>query len=125
MQLGHVVGQLVETLSYELEGRWVDSASNINEYSYNKTNWIYKFLNFYFWNRTLHVSDSFSVHRQESRTVHTAIVICHMGYADWLLESITCMTYTYYCVYSARLLMMDRETARKMYSSIPKINLRN
>jgi len=35
------------------------------------------------------------------------------------------MTYTYCCVCSARLLMMDRETVRNMYSSIPKINLRN
>jgi len=39
-----------------------------------------------FWNRTLHVSDSFSVHHQESSTVHTAIGICHTGYADCLLE---------------------------------------
>ena len=36
----------------------------------------------YFWNRTLHVSDSFSVHHQQSSTVHTAI---HTGYADCLL----------------------------------------
>jgi len=28
--------------------------------------------------------------------------------------SITCMTYTYCCVFSTRLLMMDRETARYM-----------
>jgi len=35
------------------------------------------------------------------------------------------MTYTYCCVYSARLLMMDRETVRNMWSSIPKMNLRN
>ena len=28
----------------------------------------------YFWNKTLHVSDSFSVHHQERRTVHTAMV---------------------------------------------------
>jgi len=34
----------------------------------------------YFWNRTLHVSDSFSVHHQESSTVHT-------GYVDCLLAS--------------------------------------
>jgi hypothetical protein len=27
----------------------------------------------YFWNRTLRVSDSFSVHHQESNTVYTAI----------------------------------------------------
>jgi hypothetical protein len=39
----------------------------------------------YFWNRTLHVSDSFSVHHQESSTVHTATRICHTGYADCLL----------------------------------------
>jgi len=41
----------------------------------------------YFWNRTLHVSDSFSVHQQESSTVHTAIGVCHRGYADCLLAS--------------------------------------
>jgi len=39
----------------------------------------------YFWNRTLHVSDSFSVHHHESNTVFTAIDV-----------------------------MMDRETVRKM-----------
>jgi len=32
MQLGHAVGPLVEALSYELQGRGVDSDSNINEY---------------------------------------------------------------------------------------------
>ena len=41
----------------------------------------------YFWNRTLHVSDSFSVHHPESSTVHTAIGICHTGYADRLPAS--------------------------------------
>jgi len=39
----------------------------------------------YFWNRTLHISDRFSVHHQQSSTVHTAICICHTGYADHLL----------------------------------------
>jgi hypothetical protein len=38
-----------------------------------------------FWNRTPHVSNRFSVHHQESSTVHTAIGICHTGYADCLL----------------------------------------
>ena len=33
------------------------------------------------WNRTVHVSDSFSAHNQESSTVHIAIGICHTGYA--------------------------------------------
>jgi hypothetical protein len=41
----------------------------------------------YFWNRTLHVSDCFSVQHQESTTVHTAIGLCHTGYADCLLAS--------------------------------------
>ena len=36
----------------------------------------------YFWIKTLHVLDSFSVHHQESSTVHTAIGICHTGGAD-------------------------------------------
>ena len=42
------------------------------------------FLNL-FWNRTLHVSDRFTVHHQESSTVNTAIGICHTCYADCLL----------------------------------------
>ena len=44
----------------------------------------------YSWNRTLHVSDSFSVHHQESSTVHTAIGTCHTGYADCLLVGSGC-----------------------------------
>jgi hypothetical protein len=38
-----------------------------------------------FWYSTLHVSDRFTVHHQESSTVYTAIGICHTGYADCLL----------------------------------------
>jgi len=34
---------------------------------------------FYFWNNTLQVSDGLSVHRRESKTVHTASGICHTG----------------------------------------------
>ena len=41
----------------------------------------------YFWNRTLHVSGSFSVHHQESSTVYTAISTCLTSYADCLLAS--------------------------------------
>jgi len=36
-------------------------------------------------NRTLHVSERFSVHHQESSIVYTAIGISHTGYADCLL----------------------------------------
>ena len=32
-----------------------------------------------FWEETLHVSDSSSVHNQEFSTVHAAIGICHTG----------------------------------------------
>jgi hypothetical protein len=41
----------------------------------------------YFWNRTLHVSDRFSAHHQESSTVlvYTAIGIYHTGFVDCLL----------------------------------------
>ena len=35
--------------------------------------------------RTLHVWDSFTVHRQESSTVYTPRGICHKGYADCLV----------------------------------------
>jgi len=35
------------------------------------------FSQLYFWNKTPHVSDSFSVHHQEPSTVHTTIDICH------------------------------------------------
>ena len=38
-----------------------------------------------FWNRSLHVSDSSSVHHQESSTVHTEISIYHTGFADCVL----------------------------------------
>ena len=34
----------------------------------------------YFWNETLHVSDSSCVHHQEFFTVRTVIGICHTGF---------------------------------------------
>jgi hypothetical protein len=55
----------------------------------------------------------FSVHHQESSTVHTAIGICHTGYADCLLAQAVGIICMYCCVYSARLLMMDREACPK------------
>jgi hypothetical protein len=38
-----------------------------------------------FWYRTLHVSDRFTVHYQESSTLYTAIGICNIGCAECLL----------------------------------------
>ena len=85
-----------------------------------------KFSNLFFWSRTLHVSGRFSVHHQEPSAVYTATGICHTDYADcslagtgWssilILISITCMSNTYCCVYSARLLMIDRKPVRNIY----------
>jgi hypothetical protein len=54
-------------------------------YFYNKNQQYTLISQIYFWNRTLHVSDGFSVHHQEASTAHTAIGICHTGYADCLL----------------------------------------
>jgi len=54
-------------------------------YSYNKNQRDALISQIYFWNRTLHVSDRFIVHRQESSAVYTAIGICHTGYAKCLL----------------------------------------
>jgi len=73
----------------------------------------------YFWNKTLHVSDSSSVHHQEFFTVHTAMVYViqlasrirtdHPDPADRKLSANLYDIY-HYCVYSEKLLMMDRGT---------------
>jgi hypothetical protein len=49
---------------------------------------------FKFWNETLHVSDSFSVHHQGFSTVHTAMV--YIIHTCWQLAICqhTCVTYT-------------------------------
>ena len=68
-------------------------------YSYNKTNDMNFISQIYFWNRTLHVSNSFSVHHQGSSTVHTAI---HTGYADCLLASSQHNLYDIYLLLSVQ-----------------------
>ena len=49
-------------------------------YSYDKNQLAALIFQIYFWNRTLHVSDRFSVHHQESSTVYTARGIYHTVY---------------------------------------------
>ena len=79
-----------------------------------------------FWNETLHVSDSSSVHHQEFFTVHPAIVYViqdcwqfisriRMVYFD-PARKLSAKLYDIYhcCVYSEKLLMMDRGTVRNM-----------
>jgi len=90
----------------------------------------------YFWNKTLHVSDSYSVHHQAFFTVHIEMV--YVIQVCWQLASrirtelsppdparkLSANLYDIYhcCVYSEKLLMMDRGTVRNMWSFISKIN---
>ena len=77
----------------------------------------------YFWNKTLRVSDSSSVHHQEFFTVHTAMV-CHSGLltaCEWdpdpthkLSANLYDILVYHCCVYSEILLMMDRGTVQNM-----------
>ena len=78
-----------------------------------------------FWNKTLHVLDISSVHHQEFFTVHTAMIyviqVCWQLASRIRMEPILILVassqqYVYdiysYCVYSAKLLMMNRGTVR-------------
>ena len=67
----------------------------------------------YFWNKTLHVLDTSSVHHQE----------LHPDPARKLSSNLYDIHHR--CVYSEKFLMVDRGTVRNLYSFIPKINLRN
>ena len=81
------------------------------------------FSKFLFWNETLHVSDSSSVHHQEFSTLHTAVVYviqvmltaCEQEHL-FVLASCQHDLYDIYhcCVYSEKLPMMDRGTVRNM-----------
>jgi len=46
-----------------------------------------RFISFYFWNDTLHVSDCLSVPHQDFETVHTVTGICQTDTAVTLLAS--------------------------------------
>jgi len=61
-----------------------------------------------FWNKTLHVSDSSSVQHQEFFTVHTAMV--RNRFRPDPARKLSAYLYDIYhcCVYSEKLLMMDR-----------------
>jgi len=77
----------------------------------------------YFWNKTLHVSDSSSVHHQEFFTVHIVVVYViqlasriRTDHPDPADRKLSANLYDIYhcCVYSEKLLMMDRGTVRNM-----------
>ena len=78
-----------------------------------------------FWNEILHVSDSSSVHHQEFITVHTAMVYViqlasrirtDLQFRPDPARKLSANLYDTYhcCVYSDKLLMMDREAVRNM-----------
>jgi len=72
----------------------------------------------YSWNETLRVSDSSSVHHQEFFTVHTEMV--YVIQVCWFhpdpARKLSANLYDIYhcCVYSKKLLMMDKVTAQNM-----------
>ena len=63
----------------------------------------------YFWNKTLHVSDSSSVYHQEFSAVHTAMVCVILKFYPFVKFQ---YDIHHYCVNSEKLLMMDRGTLR-------------
>jgi hypothetical protein len=79
-----------------------------------------------FWNETLHVSDNSFVHRQEFFNVHTAMV--YVKQVCWQLaikirvfhpdpaRKLSAKLYDIYkcCVYSEKLVMMDKGIVRNM-----------
>jgi len=77
----------------------------------------------YLWNKILHVSDSSCVHHQEFFTVHTAMVyVIHLASrirTEFRPDPARKLSANLYdirhcCVYSEKLLMMDRGTVRNM-----------
>jgi hypothetical protein len=62
------------------------SSNTTISYFYSKTNQIHQCIKFILlWNDTLHVSDGFSVHHQQFKTVHTSTGICQTDTAVCLL----------------------------------------
>ena len=100
---------------------------NILLCSCNKTNQMHQISRIYFWNKTLHVSDSSPVHHQEFFAVHTTMVYVIQVCCQLASRIRTANLYDIHhcCVYIEELLLKDRGTVRNMQSFIPKINLRN
>jgi len=73
----------------------------------------------------LYVSGISSVHHQEFFTVHTAMVYVIQVCRQLAPRKVSEKLYDIYhcCVYSEKLVMMDRGTVRNMQSFILKINL--
>ena len=92
-------------------------------YTYNKRQRDALFLKFIFGIKLyifrtvpLSIIRSFSLYTAVVYVIQAMLTACEQA------VSIICM---YCCVYSEKILMMDRGTVRNMYSFIPKINVRN
>ena len=75
----------------------------------------------------LSIIRSFSLYKQQwymSYRFADSLLFYYKNFADSLLSANPYDIY-HCCLYSEKLLMMDRETVRNMWSFIPKINLRN
>jgi len=86
---------------------------------------MHKFLKFIFGIKTLHVSDSSTVHHQEFSTVHTAMIYVLQVCCQLARKLSANMYDIYHCCVDSEKLLMDRGTVRNMQSFIPRINLRN
>ena len=85
------------------------------------------FLKFIFWNKTLHVSDSSSVHHQEFFTVHKAMEQVGTSFVPILLASCqqTCMTYAIAMRTVKNSWWWTEELSETCRVLFQKINLRN
>ena len=109
-------------------------------YCFNKTNELHQFLKFIFgielyMFRTVPLSIIRSLALYTKQQIYVIQILLTTSYLNQhdsfrsrqqvVSSQQNCMKYTYFFVYSVRLLMMDRENIRNMWSSIRKINLRN
>ena len=68
----------------------------------------------YSWNKALYISHSSSVHHQEFFTIHTVMLYVIQVLLTARKMSINLYDINHCCVYSEKLLMMDRVTVRNM-----------
>ena len=74
-----------------------------------------------FWNKTLHTSDSSSVHLQEFFTVNRAVVyVCHTGFADSLRAPWSCSQAVTKSVWYITLQCVQRKTPDDGQRNCPK-----
>jgi hypothetical protein len=97
----------------------------IHSHFYSKTNKMHQCIKFILlWNDTLHVSEVIPSIIRSSSNRHLSNRHCCLLVSSQAVRKPVCYIH-HCCVYSTRLLTMDRGTVRNMKSFIPKTNLRN